>query len=691
MSGRRTRGFGLLLAAFAGGVVASPGEDRPSLVFVTLDTTRSDYVGRLEAGKPLTPNLDRLARGGVRFNRALTASPLTLPAHCSLMTGANPPAHGVRDNGASALPADLPTLASALSSKGYTTAAFVASRVLDHRFGLDRGFALYDDAMTAEEVGEQGYPERRAAAVTDAALAWAKGASPSKPFFLWIHYYDAHAPYDPPGDWKGAASERRYGGEIAYVDREVARLLAGLPKPSAGTLVAVVGDHGEMLQEHGEKEHGIFLYRAALEVPLILSGPGVPPGAAIDETVGTRALAATLLRLLRFENEARAFGPGLPGLPSSAREAPAAVYSETWMPATAYGWSPLKAASDGRLRLILAPKPELYDLSADPGETDNLFSQRPEDARRLARSIASAESSPRTAPPPKVSETEAAELAQSLRNLGYLSGSSPRSGSIDPKDGISMLAEFERARDEIRRGRAREAAAKLRDLVRRSPGNVPFLTRLAEAEIAAGETQAGLDTIREAIALNPRLDLLHTSAGNLYAQAGRTREAREEFRAALALNPRSATAWLGLAQIAAREKPAEERPILLEAQEAGTRSGTILARLAQLELSAGDLDAARRHVEESLALLPGLPATWWVAGEVAEKQGRAAAALESYEKAVALGLSDPRAWLRVGKLQLAAGRTADARRSFQRAADLGGRTTTGEDARRLLDETPVSP
>src|SRR4030095_961031 len=210
MFGPRARGSGLLVAALLGGAASSRAQDRSSLVLITLDTTRSDYVGRVEAGKPVTPNLDRLARTGVRFTRALTASPLTLPAHCSLMTGVNPPAHGVRDNGASALPADVPTLSSALSSKGYSTAAFVASRVLDRRFGLDRGVACYDDAMTAEEVGEQGYPERRATAVTDAALAWAKGMPASKPFFLWVHYYDAHAHYAPPGVRKGCPAITRY-------------------------------------------------------------------------------------------------------------------------------------------------------------------------------------------------------------------------------------------------------------------------------------------------------------------------------------------------------------------------------------------------------------------------------------------------------------------------------------------------
>ncbi|MFY9549542.1 MAG: sulfatase-like hydrolase/transferase, partial [Thermoanaerobaculia bacterium] len=163
----------LLLAVVLASEATVPGRENPSLVLVTLDTTRADYVGRVEDGAAVTPNLDALARSGVRFTRALTASPLTLPAHCSLMTGADPPAHGVRDNGVSALPADLPTLAAALSAQGYQSAAFVASRVLDRRFGLARGFALYDDAMVAEQVGEQGYPERNAEAVTDAALAWA--------------------------------------------------------------------------------------------------------------------------------------------------------------------------------------------------------------------------------------------------------------------------------------------------------------------------------------------------------------------------------------------------------------------------------------------------------------------------------------------------------------------------------------
>ncbi len=428
--------FFLFLAALA---AAAPP---PSVVLITLDTTRADHVGRVEAGAALTPNLDALGRHGVRYRNALTASPLTLPAHCSLFTGLEPPAHGVRDNGVASLPGGIPTLAEAFAARGYRTAAFVSSRVLDRRFGLARGFEIYDDFIVAEKIGEQGYPERDAALVTSAALAWSAKLMAGRPYFVWVHYYDPHAPYLPPGDWKGASAARRYAGEIAFVDREVGRLLSGLPG-SGRRIVAVVGDHGEMLGEHGEKEHGVFLYRGALAVPLVVAGPGVPSGRVVDGPAATRGLAATLLALSGNMSgaDARPFGPELPGVRRPAPAEPAPVYSETDMPASAYGWSPLAAATDGRLRLIVAPRPELYDLQADPAESRNLWGTpaEAESVRRLQRVIAEANRGARQAGAPP----DTAELAESLRNLGYLSGSSGRAGSIDPKDGIRLLDDFE--------------------------------------------------------------------------------------------------------------------------------------------------------------------------------------------------------------------------------------------------------
>src|SRR5262249_8147831 len=206
----------------------------------------------IEGGSSLTPNLDALAARGLRYANAISPAPLTFPAHCSLLTGLDPPEHGIRDNGVGVLDTEIPTLATVLAARGYTTAAFVASRVLDRRFGLGRGFATYDDRMVAENVGEQGYPERDARAVTDAALAWMESESEStsaprgRPYFLWIHYYDPHAPYRAPGDWSGKSLETRYAGEIAYVDSQVARLLRGLPGTAGGRLAAAAGGRGGM-------------------------------------------------------------------------------------------------------------------------------------------------------------------------------------------------------------------------------------------------------------------------------------------------------------------------------------------------------------------------------------------------------------------------------------------------------------
>jgi len=596
-SGRaRLSGFlgSLLLLTVAAGLtpaVLRAAPETPSVVLITLDTTRADSVG-----PQLTPNLDRLARRGTRYSNAISPAPLTLPAHCSLLTGLAPPEHGVRDNGVGALAPELPTLASVLAARGYATGAFVSSRVLDHRFGLDRGFATYDDRMVAEQMGEQGYPERDGAAVTDAALAWAKKLPPGRPYFLWIHYYDPHAPYRPPGDWTGKTKAQRYAGEVAFMDAQIGRLLSALPETAGGRLVAAVGDHGEMLGEHGEKEHGILLYRGSLSVPLLLAGPRVPEGAEVRDLVGTRALAPTLLALSGAAEDAKPLGEALPGAGLPAKS-PETVYSETFLPASSYGWSPMRSVTDRRFRYVEAPLPELYDLVADPGEAHNIVYKLPDETKRLRRIVLGVEAGAPAVPSARVDP----ELAASLRSLGYLSGSSPRrEGGLDPKDGIEMLAEFDEAKREFRQGRRMEAVEKMERLVRRSPGNVPFLFRLGDAQMGVGLTDEGLRSLSFAVSLSPNLDFLLVRLAQAYAEAGRVAEATRAYRAALRLNPRSAPAWSGLAEIARRtEGPAAERKILEECESAGTRSASLLARLSELELAAGSTALGRRHAEEA--------------------------------------------------------------------------------------------
>jgi arylsulfatase A-like enzyme len=594
-SGRaRLSGFSpsvLLLAACLAPAALRAAPETPSVLLITLDTTRADSVG-----PQLTPNLDRLARRGTRYSNAISPAPLTLPAHCSLLTGLAPPEHGIRDNGVGALAPEFPTLASVLAERGYATGAFVSSRVLDHRFGLDRGFATYDDRMVAEQMGELGYPERDGAAVTDAALSWAGKLPIGRPYFLWIHYYDPHAAYRPPGDWAGKTKAQRYGGEVAFMDAQIGRLLSGLPETEAGRLVAAVGDHGEMLGEHGEREHGILLYRGSLSVPLILAGPRVPAGAEVRDLVGTRALASTLLALLGAAEDAKPFGTGLPGVGLPGKS-PETVYSETFLPASSFGWSPMRSVTNRRFRYVEAPLPELYDLAADPGESRNLVSKLPEETRRLRRIVQSVET--RTPASPNVRADP--ELAASLRSLGYLSGSSPhREGGLDPKDGIEMLAEFDEAKRWLREGRRMEAVEKMERLVRRSPGNVPFLFRLGDAQMSVGLTDEGLRSLSFAVSLSPNLDFPLVRLAQAYAEVGRAAEATRAYRAALRLNPRSAPAWSGLAEVARRtEGPAAERKVLEECESAGTRSASLLARLSELELAMGNTALGRRHAEEA--------------------------------------------------------------------------------------------
>jgi tetratricopeptide (TPR) repeat protein len=397
-----------------------------------------------------------------------------------------------------------------------------------------------------------------------------------------------------------------------------------------------------MLGEHGENGHGIFLYRAALEVPLVISGPGVSPGTVWPGTVGTRTLASTLLRLLGFTEDAVPFGPPLPGLAvSEPVHNTDPIHSETWLPATAYGWSPLEAVSDDRWRFIRAPRPELYDFVADPAETENLLDKRPAQRARMEAALAALAGAgpPVTAAPVKPD----AAVSEALASLGYHSGASgSRAGTIDPKDGIAMLAELEEAKQWQREGRTKEAVARLEDLVRRSPGNVPFLIRLAVAQSAAGRASAGVATLKHAVSLNPGLDFLHAHLADLYLDLGRVAEARVEYELALKLNPRFARAWLGLGEAAARGgEPGGERAVLRRAVAAGTDSAIVWSRLAELELAAGDSAAAARAAEEATRLVPELAQGWLVRGNVAEKTGRVGDAVRLYERALSLGLADP--------------------------------------------------
>lgn len=648
--------FLFLLALPTWAASAAPAATRlPDLLLVTLDTVRADALGAYGGGAR-TPTLDALAAAGVRFDEALTAAPLTLPAHVTLFTGLDPIEHGLRDNGAGALAPGIPTLAEALRARGYATVGVIASRVLDRRFGLDRGFDLYDETMAAERLGEYGYPERSAADVVDAALAGERAADPARPHFLWVHFYDAHAPYRALAGNPGASDRERYLGEIESVDRELGRLLAALasgPRAAQPRLVAVVGDHGESLGEHGEKEHGLLLSRAALRVPLLIAGPGVPQGRNLEAPIATRRLASTLLSLVdasgnRLDSGARSKGPvkGVGGPPLSLVPGAVdgeAIYHETLFPFSAFGWAPLFAVTEGHLRFVLGPRPQLLDWMADSAELQNAFPARASAARKLQKDLKSLLYRKPLSAPTAVAPD--AQLAATLQNLGYLSGQSASAeasaaggrGKLDPAAGLVLLERFAAGKRLFAAGDLAGALTVYTQLTVESPGSVPFWMERGAAERGLGRFGDAVTSLERAQRLNPQLDFLDLRLGEAYAAAGRGAEAEAAWRRALARNPRFAQAVLALGEFLERSgRAADEEAVVRAAVEAGTTSAFLLTRLAQIELQRGDVAGADGHLAEATRLLPEFSTAWKLWAEVARRQNDPAAAAERAARAAAL-------------------------------------------------------
>ena len=340
-----------------------PGSRRLNLVLVTIDTLRADRLGCYGYSQIETPNLDRLAQRGVLFENAVAQAPLTAPSHASILTGMYPTAHKVRDTGGFVLPASDATLAPILRRQGWDTAGFVGASVLKKRFGFDQGFAVYDDQMpklAARNIASE-YAERRAGEVVDRAIAWLSTQS-GKPFFLWVHVFDPHSPYDPPSPFREKYEGRPYDGEVAYTDQQLGRLFQAIAKksPPEKTLVAVLSDHGESLSEHGEYTHGVFLYDSTLRIAFIMAGPGVPAGLRMKQQARTIDLLPTLLELTGNKVPAEVQGSSL--APTfTGEEVPASYsYAETLFPKINMGWAELRGLRTNRWKYIRAPKPELY-------------------------------------------------------------------------------------------------------------------------------------------------------------------------------------------------------------------------------------------------------------------------------------------------------------------------------------------
>lgn len=564
-------GLGVLLAALC----TCAGEPRPvptgpSVLVVTIDTLRADHLGVYGHERARTPAIDGLAAAGVRFSRAFATTPLTLPSHSSIMTGLYPPRHGARDNGIFRLAAENVTLAERLSELGYDTAAVVGAFVLERRYGMDQGFATYDDGFTRRAF-EDGFLERPASEVADRAIAWLENHA-ERPFFLWAHFFDPHAGYAPPAPYDAQFSDAPYDGEIAYTDAQLGRILAWLAAHGRDDVVVVVtSDHGESLGEHREDTHGYGLYDATLAVPLLVRGPGVPAGRVVSQVVSNAGVTPLILDLV-----GAAIPEGLDGHNLArfwAAEPPAdspPVYAETLATRFAYGWAPLYAIRTQRYHYVRAPRPELYDVEHDPAQLRNLLAEGGSSADSLLAVLdpvrATLDGILQAQPDQLQGTPLTDEERRNLEALGYLrSGPDRPSTAMDPKDGLRWLRVFVDAKHA------------------RSAGDY------VEAE----------SLLRKALAVMPESrDVLHEYA-LLAMDLGRNEEALAHAERALELSPASSETR-ALVGVIALEMGDEDYALrMLEAAERSGTAATPVAAVGFMWMRArkGDLEAARAHEE----------------------------------------------------------------------------------------------
>jgi choline-sulfatase len=570
----------------------------PNLLIITVDTLRPDALGWV-AGRNATPAIDALARDAFRFPAAVAPAPLTFPSHAAIFTGILPRRLGLRDNG-QILGSAPATLAQLLQRRGYATAAFVSAYPLTAGFGLDRGFAHYDDALAAAAGSD---PERSAAATTAAAMAWLRTAR--APWFVWIHYYDPHYPYTPPAELVRAGPRGAYDGEVAAVDAAIAELRS-LPAARENTLTVFAADHGESLGEHGEGTHGFYIYDSTLLVPLLFHFPGRITAGESRAAARLIDVTPTLLELLGLPPLADVDGVSLRATLAGKPQKVPPAYVETWQPWTSYGWSPLRAVRDDGWKWIAAPLPELYDLRADPAEARNLFDADHRKVRELERVRRSIAALPLKAAP----ATADAEALAKLRSLGYLGagGSTsepPATGLRDPKQGNAARELLTRADLALRGGDPAAAIADFDAVLKEDPENRFALLRSAAALLALDDAEAAASRLERAVRLDPERAEARALLADALIKSGRYDAAEQQAMELVRLQPRSPAAWVKLGNALGLSRRFDDAVgAFRRAVELEPRDPRWLARLAFAEHAAGRRGAAIASLQR-LAQLTG--------------------------------------------------------------------------------------
>lgn len=526
-----------------------------NVLVITLDTTRADRLGCYGYSKALTPAMDSVAREGVVFERAYATAPLTLPSHASLFTGLYNPEHGITTNGRGKYSAPNLMLSDVLASADYQTAAFVASFVLDARFGLNRGFQVYDDEIRdTSHQDDVLHRERNGAAVVDSALKWLKTRQVS-PFYCWVHLYDPHFPYQSHEAEFGAQfKDRPYDAEIAYMDLQIERLLSQLKESGleSSTIVVIVGDHGEGLGDHVEENHGYTLYNSTQHVPMIIKCPGVTvAGHRHSVPVSLVDVLPTVCDLLEQPVPKKISGRSLVDALHGKSMESIDCYSATDDPFLHEGWSPLRSLTTERWKYIRTTKPELFDLQNDPQEKHNLAESNVQQLKAMESSLSQMEQRMTAQASSNVQLSER-EL-QILQSLGYVGQSDPNqpvpasdTPLLDIKDMLQYDVDARAAFNLMQTGQLDKAITSLQEIVPRSPGHAASRFFLGQALEMKGDLPGAITSYEQALQIKPdHMDAL-IRLGAAHGMSGRLLPAIGYFEQAVTINPESVSARLNL-------------------------------------------------------------------------------------------------------------------------------------------------
>jgi choline-sulfatase len=640
--------------------IASGSCSNCNILLITIDTLRTDRVGAFGGSPQLTPNLDRLAADSVRFTRAYASAPLTLPSHTSILTSLSPPAHGIRANGLFRLADSVPTLATVLRERGYRTGAFVGAFVLDARFGLSRGFDVYDDNYGEKHEGDETEgAERRAEDVIKPATSWilgekdaaikdspsargpreqsesssgaarasgggapravkedgAAGASSpssppgvSRPWFAWVHLYDPHAPYRAPEPY--ASQHEPYDAEVAYTDAMVGKLLDDLRHANQldRTIVVVTADHGESLGEHGERTHGVFAYDVTMRVPWFMWTGGHSAGRAFDGLARLIDLAPTALDVVGIPPPASFEGRSLLNAVNGQNAPPATAYIEAMDANLTRNWAPLTGIVAGNTKLVDLPAPEVYELDRDPHEATNVFAKESERARALGVLLRDARSALESHASSAQKTTLNAEARQRLQALGYVassaeSGSRVYTASDDPKALIGPSNDLDDAVKAFNAGSRADAMATVRAIARDHPRFSTAFGQLAAMQRQTGDLAGAIATLEDIVKRGIADHRVMIVLAGYLTESGQKEKAAALLDAVIAAHPDSFDAYNSLGVVMMRAgRHDRARAAFAKAVELDPTSAVALANWGSDDLAAGQLAPAIEHLRRAVAL-----------------------------------------------------------------------------------------